>query len=49
MDLIDLVTRYGIPLVVIAVLLEQGGLPLPAAPLLVISGALADTGTMRSE
>ncbi|QJR12050.1 hypothetical protein DSM104443_03133 [Usitatibacter rugosus] len=49
MDLVDLVTRWGVPLIVIAVLLEQGGLPLPAAPLLVVSGALADVGTMRAD
>jgi membrane protein DedA with SNARE-associated domain/rhodanese-related sulfurtransferase len=49
MDLVDLVTRWGVPLIVIAVLLEQGGLPLPAAPLLVVSGALADIGTMRAD
>lgn len=49
MDLADLVIRWGIPLVVIAVLLEQGGLPLPAAPLLVVAGALADAGSMRAD
>lgn len=49
MDLVDLVTRWGVPLVILAVLLEQGGLPLPAAPLLVVSGALADIGTMRAD
>ena len=49
MDLVDLVTRFGVPLVIIAVLLEQGGLPLPAAPLLVVSGALADLGSMRAD
>jgi len=48
-DLIDLVTRFGVPLVIAAVLLEQGGLPLPAAPLLVVAGALAATGAMRAE
>jgi len=49
MDLVDLVTRFGVPLVILAVLLEQGGLPLPAAPLLVVSGALADLGSMRAD
>src|SRR5882672_6044133 len=49
MDLIDLVTRWGIPLIAVAVLLEQGGLPLPAAPFLVVAGALADAGSMRAE
>jgi membrane protein DedA with SNARE-associated domain/rhodanese-related sulfurtransferase len=49
LDLIDLVTRWGVPLVVVAVLLEQGGFPLPAAPLMVVAGALAGAGTMRPE
>jgi membrane protein DedA with SNARE-associated domain len=49
MDLVDLVIRWGVPLIVLAVLLEQGGLPLPAAPLLVVSGALADLGSMRAD
>ena len=49
MDLIDLVTRWGVPLVIAAVLLEQGGLPLPAAPLMVVAGALAGAGTLRPE
>jgi membrane protein DedA with SNARE-associated domain/rhodanese-related sulfurtransferase len=48
-DLIDLVTRFGVPLVIGAVLLEQGGFPLPAAPLMVVAGALAGAGTMRPE
>src|SRR6188768_2929869 len=49
MDLIDLVARWGLPLVLAAVILEQGGLPLPAAPLLVVAGALADAGPLRAE
>jgi membrane protein DedA with SNARE-associated domain/rhodanese-related sulfurtransferase len=49
LDLVDLVTRWGVPLVIAAVLLEQGGLPLPAAPLMVVAGALAGAGTMRPE
>lgn len=49
MDLVDLVVRWGTPLVLLAVLLEQGGLPLPAAPLLVVAGALADVGSLRAE
>ena len=49
MDLIDLVSRWGVPLVLLAVLLEQGGLPLPAAPLLVVAGAAAGSGAMRPE
>src|SRR5947207_942792 len=32
-----------------AVLREQGGLPVPAPPILVVSGALAAAGSMRPE
>ena len=49
MDLVDLLTRWEVPLVFAAVLIEQGGLPLPAAPLLVVAGALAQTGVLRAE
>jgi membrane protein DedA with SNARE-associated domain/rhodanese-related sulfurtransferase len=49
MDLLDLLTRWGILLVFLAVLLEQMGLPLPAAPILVSAGALAQTGVLRPE
>ena len=49
MDLIDLLTRWDVLLVFSAVLLEQGGLPLPAAPILVSAGALAQMGSMRPE
>ena len=49
MDLIALLAQWGVPLVFAAVLLEQSGLPVPAPPILVVSGALAVTGSMRSE
>ncbi len=49
MDLTALLAQWGIPLVIAAVLLEQGGLPLPAPPLLVAAGALAANGAMRPE
>ncbi len=49
MDLLDLVSRWGVPLVFAAVLLEQGGFPLPAAPLMVVAGALAGAEAMRAE
>ena len=49
MDLVELLTRWDVLLVFSAVLLEQGGLPLPAAPILVSAGALAQTGAMRPE
>jgi membrane protein DedA with SNARE-associated domain/rhodanese-related sulfurtransferase len=48
-DLIELLTRWELPLVFGSVLLEQGGLPMPAAPLLVAAGALSQTGVLRSE
>jgi membrane protein DedA with SNARE-associated domain len=35
------VSRYGLPLVFLNVLFEQLGLPIPAIPVLVVSGALA--------
>lgn len=49
MEPLTLLTRWGILLVFGAVLLEHGGLPLPAAPLLVVAGALAGEGAMRPE
>jgi membrane protein DedA with SNARE-associated domain len=49
MDLIEPLARWGVPLIFAAVLLEQGGLPLPAAPLLIAAGALAEHGALRAE
>jgi membrane protein DedA with SNARE-associated domain/rhodanese-related sulfurtransferase len=49
MDLIALLAQWGVPLVFAAVLLEQCGLPVPAPPILVVSGALAAAGSMRPE
>jgi membrane protein DedA with SNARE-associated domain/rhodanese-related sulfurtransferase len=49
MDLIALLTQFGVLLVFAAVLLEQAGLPVPAPPVLVVSGALAAAGDMRPE
>lgn len=49
MELIELVARWGPLLVLGAVLLEQGGLPLPAAPVLIVAGAIADTESLRPE
>jgi len=40
--------RYGLPLVFLNVLCEQAGLPIPATPVLVMSGALAATGQMSA-
>ena len=49
MDPVALLARWGILLVFGSVLLEHGGLPIPAAPLLVAAGALAQEGGMRPE
>ena len=40
--------RFGLPLIFLNVLCEQAGLPIPATPLLVMSGALAATGRMSA-
>ncbi len=47
MEPLALLTGWGVALVFGATLVEQGGLPLPAAPLLVAAGALAEQGAMR--
>jgi len=49
MEPVTLLTHWGIFLVFGSVLLEHGGLPVPAAPFLVAAGALADAGAMRPE
>jgi membrane protein DedA with SNARE-associated domain/rhodanese-related sulfurtransferase len=49
MNLTGLLLEWGLPLVFAAVLSEQGGLPLPAAPLLICAGAVSATGSMRLE
>ncbi len=49
MELIDLVARWGPLLVLATVLLEQGGLPLPAAPVLIVAGAISDNELLRPE
>src|SRR5258706_3203451 len=48
-DRIALVTRWDLLLVFGSVLLERGGLPLPAAPFLVAAGALAEDEILRPE
>jgi len=45
-ELANQLGRYGLPLVFFNVLLEQAGLPIPATPVLVLSGALAARGEM---
>jgi membrane protein DedA with SNARE-associated domain/rhodanese-related sulfurtransferase len=44
----DLIAQYGLALVFVNVLLERVGLPLPAAPTLLICGALAATGRLSA-
>jgi membrane protein DedA with SNARE-associated domain/rhodanese-related sulfurtransferase len=44
----DLIIEYGLALVFVNVLLERVGLPLPATPTLVISGAFAATGKLSA-
>jgi len=46
--LIELILRYGVPLVFVNVFLEQIGAPIPAVPTLVVAGALARNGQMSS-
>jgi membrane protein DedA with SNARE-associated domain/rhodanese-related sulfurtransferase len=49
MDPLEMLQRWGLPLVFGSVLLEQSGLPLPAPPILVGAGALAAQGTIAPE
>jgi len=43
-NLLELLQLYGVLIVFAIVLVEQGGLPIPAFPILVVSGALAAGG-----
>jgi membrane protein DedA with SNARE-associated domain/rhodanese-related sulfurtransferase len=49
MDPMSLLAQWGLTLVFFSVLLEQAGLPVPAPPILVGAGALAQDGTMSAE
>ena len=49
MNPVDLLAQWGVPLVFAVVLLDLGGLPLPAEPLLIAAGALAQTGAIHPE
>jgi membrane protein DedA with SNARE-associated domain/rhodanese-related sulfurtransferase len=42
--LIDLIEQYGLSAVFLNVLIEQGGAPLPAYPMMLIAGAFLDKG-----
>jgi len=46
-DILQFVLHYGYALLFLWVLVEQGGLPIPAAPLLLAAGALAAQGRMH--
>jgi membrane protein DedA with SNARE-associated domain len=46
-EVLGFVVRYGYALLFLWVLIEQGGLPIPAAPLLLAAGALAAQGRMH--
>jgi membrane protein DedA with SNARE-associated domain len=46
-EMLEFVVRYGYLLLFGWVLVEQGGLPIPAAPLLLAAGALASQGRMH--
>ena len=43
-DTTKFLVNHGLPLVFVAVFLEQMGLPLPVVPLLLAAGALSATG-----
>lgn len=45
-NLIELLQLYGVFIVFAVVLVEQGGLPIPAFPVLIVSGALAAGGAI---
>jgi len=46
-EILEFVVHYGYALLFIWVLIEQGGLPIPATPLLLAAGALAAQGRMH--
>ena len=47
-ELVQLVVRYGVPLVFVNVFLEQIGVPVPAVPTLIVAGALTRGGVRMS-
>jgi len=47
MNLLDLLQYYGLAFVFINVLALQAGLPVPAYPTLIVTGALAARGAIR--
>jgi len=49
MEFAPVLGHYGIALVFGAVLLDLGGLPVPAVPLLVVAGALSLQGALRAD
>ena len=49
MELAGVLHHWGLALVFVVVLVDLGGLPLPATPLLVIAGAVSVEGSLRAE
>jgi membrane protein DedA with SNARE-associated domain len=47
-SLAPLLQQHGVALVFVFVLLEQGGLPIPAVPALLVAGALAGSGAFTT-
>lgn len=45
-EIVTLITLYGLPTIFLSVLIEQGGLPVPATPVLLVAGAVAATGQL---
>src|SRR5436853_2419060 len=49
MNLVDALNHYGLAIVFATVLVDLAGVPLPAAPWLVVAGALSVHGPLRIE
>jgi membrane protein DedA with SNARE-associated domain len=45
-DVVRLIEQFGLFAVFLTVLLDEGGLPLPASPLLAVAGALTARGEL---
>jgi membrane protein DedA with SNARE-associated domain/rhodanese-related sulfurtransferase len=49
MNVTEMLGHWGIAFIFVTILLDLGGLPLPAAPWLILAGALSVDGPMRSD
>lgn len=49
MNVVDMLNHWGIAFIFATILLDLGGLPLPAAPWLIIAGALCVEGPLRAD